>query len=104
MHSYQQTLTDPKRYSAKKHVVPVNFYCQAPEAKQVSIMGDFNRWNAHSHALTRMPDGAWRCQIPLNHGHHQYVFVVDGQPVLDPRASGVSRNAKNERVSMLFVS
>ena len=83
---------------------PVHFYCQAPEARQVSIMGDFNNWDANSHPMQQMVDGSWRVEVTLHHGHHQYVFVVDGQLVLDPRAQGISRNAKNERVSLIAVS
>jgi len=54
--------------------------------------------------MTRHPDGSWSVQVPLHHGHHLYRFLVDGQPTLDPRAQGVVRNARNERVSMIPVS
>ena len=54
--------------------------------------------------LKRMPDGAWRTEVMLNHGHHHYLFVVDGKPTLDPRAQGVARNERNEKVSLLAVS
>ena len=104
MHDYKQALNDPKRYSARKHAIPVNFYCNAPEARQVSVVGEFNQWNSATHPMSQMPDGGWHCQIVLQHGHHQYLFQVDGQGQLDPRAAGVSRNEKNERVSLIFVS
>jgi hypothetical protein len=42
--------------------------------------------------------------LELTHGHHQYLFLVDGQPVLDPKASGIARNDRNERVSLIAVS
>ena len=51
-----------------------------------------------------MPDGNWRGEVPLHHGHHLYAFVVDGKLTLDPRAQGISRNEKNERVSLIAVS
>jgi 1,4-alpha-glucan branching enzyme len=92
------------RYSAKKMVKPVNFICVAPGAKHVYLTGDFNGWDAAAHPMHRQPDGAWMLQIPLHHGHHHYRFLVDGKPVLDPRAHGVGRDAKNERVSLLAVS
>lgn len=104
MHSYTQALSDPKRYSAKKRAVPVNLFCNAPEAASVCVAGDFNQWAPGAHPMARQVDGAWRCQIALSPGHHQYVFLVDGQAVLDPQASGVTRNERNERVSMIFVS
>src|SRR3954465_4941267 len=92
------------RYSAKKHLKPVIFICQAPAAREVFVTGDFNDWDFDSHPMLRQPDGAWRVELPLNHGHHHYLFVVDGKPALDPRAQGVARNHKNEKVSLIAVS
>ncbi len=83
---------------------PVAFVCLAPSASGVFLMGDFNDWDATSIPMKRQPDGAWRCELPLNHGHHHYLFNIDGKPVLDPRAQGVARNEKNEKVSLLAVS
>lgn len=92
------------RYSAKKMAKPVNFVCVAPDAKHVSVVGDFNQWQAHATPMKRQVDGAWTIQLALNHGHHHYLFIVDGKPVLDPRAQGIARNEKNERVSLVAVS
>ncbi|MEW6157719.1 MAG: isoamylase early set domain-containing protein [Verrucomicrobiota bacterium] len=92
------------RYSGKHFSVPVNFVCYAPEARHVSLIGDFNGWDASANPMKRQPDGAWLIQISLSHGHHLYLFQVDGKRVLDPRAQGVARNHSNERVSMIAVS
>ena len=92
------------RYSSKSMAKPVNFFCLAPEAKAVAIVGDFNDWNSHSHPMLRQADGSWHLQLPLQHGHHHYTFLVDGRPSLDPRAMGIARNEKNERVSLIAVS
>jgi 1,4-alpha-glucan branching enzyme len=92
------------RYSAKAQSKPINFYCNAPEAKQVSIAGDFNDWDAQSHPMHQQPDGTWFVQVHLAHGHHHYWFVVDGKPMLDPRAQGTARNEVNEKVSLIAVS
>jgi len=83
---------------------PLNFYCAAPEAKEVFIIGDFNDWDSTANPLKKQPDGNWLGQIQLNHGHHHYLFLVDGKPALDPRAQGVGRNEKNEKVSLIAVS
>jgi len=91
-------------YSAKKMAKPVNFICLAPGAQQVNLIGDFNDWDPAAFPMKRQPDGAWLVQIPLNHGHHHYQFLVDGKPTLDPRAQGIARNEKNEKVSVLAVS
>jgi 1,4-alpha-glucan branching enzyme len=92
------------RYSARKMSKPINFVCRAPEATQVFLAGEFNQWDPASHPMARQADGAWMIQVPLCHGHHQYQFLVDGQGMLDPKAQGVARNARGERVSLLSVS
>jgi 1,4-alpha-glucan branching enzyme len=98
------SLKTPGRYSAKKAIRPTNFSVFAPDAKHVAIIGDFNGWQPEANPMRRQPDGAWIVQIPLHHGHHRYQFLMDGKPVLDPRAQGVARNDKNERVSIIAVS
>ena len=92
------------RYNAKGMAKPVNFLCIAPEAQEVSIIGDFNNWEPGSHAMNRQVDGSWSTQIDLHHGHHRYQFLIDGKATLDPRANGVVRNEANERVSLIAVS
>ena len=104
MHRPYIQIAHPNRYSAKKMQKPVNFICNAPAAKSVSLVGDFNDWDPTAYPMKQQPDGAWMIQIPLNHGHHHYQFVVDGKPTLDPRAQGVARNEQNEKVSLLAVS
>lgn len=94
----------PKAYSAKNMVKPVPFVCRALQAQAVFIMGDFNDWDPSAHPMRRQPDGAWRLDVPLNHGHHHYMFVVDGKPMLDPRAQGIARDHKGEKVSLVSVS
>jgi 1,4-alpha-glucan branching enzyme len=92
------------RYSARNMAKPINFFCVAPEAASVQLVGDFNDWQPAAHSLVRQPDGSWHIIVPVHHGHHRYVFLVDGKPTLDPRATGVARNEKNERVSLIAVS
>ena len=94
----------PNNYSAKNILKPVAFFCSAPQAQAVFVAGDFNDWDPSSHPMKRMPDGAWRADIQLNHGHHHYLFVIDGKLALDPRAQGIARNEKNEKVSLVSVS
>ena len=83
---------------------PINFVCVAPTARQVHLAGDFNEWDPLALPMWKQPDGAWLLQVPLHHGHHQYVFLVDGKPVLDPHAHGVARDPKGEKVSLIAVS
>ncbi len=54
--------------------------------------------------MHRMPDGHWMASLELSHGHHRYVFLVDGEPQLDPNATGIARDDRNQRVSLIAVS
>ena len=94
----------PDRYSARWTRHHVDFFCDAPEAKSVQLVGDFNGWDPAATPMRRMPDGRWMASLELHHGHHQYRFLVDGTPMLDPAASGVTRNDANEPVSLIPVS
>ena len=87
---------------AKHPVSPAHFYCQAPGAKSVELTGDFNHWRPFP--MERRGDGWWFLQVMLGPGHHQYRFLVDGRPVLDPRAMGVVRNREDGEASVIAIS
>jgi 1,4-alpha-glucan branching enzyme len=87
-----------------KNLRAMNFICNAPTATTVSLVGDFNDWNPSAHLMKQMPDGGWLLTVELKHGHHRYAFLVDGVLTLDPRAQGITRSDKGERVSLIPVS
>ena len=87
-----------------KNLRPVNFVCNATQAQSVSLVGDFNQWNPAANPMKQMPDRSWLLNVELKHGHHRYAFLVDGVLTLDPRAQGITRNDKGERVSLVPVS
>ena len=99
---FEKSTANP--YSAKGMTKPVNFHCAAPAAQSVYLVGDFNGWNPTSHPMRRREDGWWFIEVQLNHGHHQYQFLVDGKLTLDPKGTGIARNERNERVSLIAVS
>jgi 1,4-alpha-glucan branching enzyme len=82
----------------------VVFICDAPAAAAVTLIGDFNHWNTHSHPLQKQPDGGWLLRMEMKHGHHRYAYLVDGALTLDPRAMGVTRNDEGQRVALIAVS
>jgi 1,4-alpha-glucan branching enzyme len=92
------------RHPARKTIKPINFICNAPDAKRVTVVGDFNDWDPNAHPLRRQVDGTWSAQVTIGHGHHHYLFLVDDKPTLDPRAQGIARHEQNEKVSLLAVS
>src|SRR5215831_18944492 len=90
--------------SAKQKSKLINFFYSAPEAAAVYLIGDFNGWNPNAHPLRRRDHGWWSLQVRLEPGHHEYLFVVDGIPKLDPHATGTTRNARYKSVSLVAVS
>lgn len=68
------------------------------------VIGDFNDWHPTATPMKKHVDGSWHAQLMLGHGHHHYQFLIDGKPMLDPRAQGIARNERNEKVSLLAVS
>lgn len=91
-------------YSAHRNLRAVNFVSVAPEARAVSLVGDFNHWDPQAHPMQRQPDGAWALKVELRHGHHRYAFSMDGVLTLDPRAQGITRDDHGHRVSLIPVS
>jgi 5'-AMP-activated protein kinase regulatory beta subunit len=63
----------------------IRFALKAPGAEEVSLMGDFNRWNAKTHKMKRAENGVWRKVILLPPGRYEYKFLVDRQWLNDPR-------------------
>ncbi len=91
-------------FNYHKPLRAVNFACIAPQAKAVSLVGDFNNWDPAANPMKQMTDRSWLITMELKHGHHRYAFLVDGVLTLDPRAQGITRNDKGERVSLVPVS
>ena len=66
----------------------VKFVLVAPQAQNVSLVGDFNEWDLAKTPMTRSGEsGLWTVVLPLSAGRHLYAFVVDGSSwVQDPSA------------------
>ena len=68
----------------------VQFVLVAPAARKVTVVGDFNDWDA-AHASFQAEHrggGVWSVTAPVPMGHHRYSFVVDDSVwVADPAAS-----------------
>lgn len=57
----------------------VQFVLVAPGAQAVSLVGDFNGWNASATPLRPSGrGGVWTVEVPLDAGRYTYSFVVDG--------------------------
>ena len=68
-------------------IVPHRFEIEAPDARRVCLVGDFNGWKICEAPLRRDPEsGRWALQIEIPRGRHEYMFVVDDGWVTDPGA------------------
>lgn len=83
--------------------VLTQFMLNAPDAREVSLAGDFTRWQP-AYTMTRSEQGVWTVVVPLDPGIHQYSFVVDGERwVPDPAAPAVNDGfgGLNSRIAVL---
>lgn len=59
-----------------------------PDARSVSVAGDFNGWNPAKTKLERTDGGMWTVTLPLKPGRYEYMFVIDGKEwIADPFAA-----------------
>jgi 1,4-alpha-glucan branching enzyme len=69
----------------------VEFSFFRPEAKQVSLSGDFNGWHKTSMPMSKDPDGWWRYDVRLAPGQYEFRYLSDGQWFTDYAAFGLER-------------
>jgi hypothetical protein len=70
--------------------VIVQFRLGDAEAREVTLVGDFNGWRP-AHQLHQVDRGVWSVDVALAPGVYNYVFVVDGKTMrLDPLAPRVT--------------
>ena len=64
-----------------------NFFLTFPGAKKVELQADFNGWGKVPLELKGYSRGYFEISVALAAGEYKYVFVVDGEDVLDPNNS-----------------
>jgi hypothetical protein len=73
--------------AAAVDTLPVHFSVVAPNAAQVTIVGDFNHWNPTSLPMRRSSDGrVWEVDVRLPLGRYSYSYLIDGKLAADPSA------------------
>lgn len=83
----------------------VRFAISAPDARSVTLVGDFNGWTRSGTELSASAvPGVWTITLPLSPGRHEYAFLIDGERwVVDPTAVIVSDDFGTE-TSVVTVS
>lgn len=54
------------------------FRVWAPRAQAVSVVGDFNSWDASAHPMHKITGGIWECFVPGGATYDSYKFAVTG--------------------------
>jgi 1,4-alpha-glucan branching enzyme len=62
----------------------VLFSLKAPDARAVSVVGDFNGWRNDAHPMKMHETGQWEKHLFLSPGRYEYKFIVDDQWWEDP--------------------
>ena len=94
-----------KQFIKTKPVCKVTFSVVAKEAKEVSVVGDFNNWSVIEGALSKLKNGTFKGVFDLNKdAAYEFKYVIDGAFVNEPEADSFKWNefAGNEN-SVLVV-
>ena len=54
------------------------FRVWAPQARAVSVVGDFNFWDTNAHPMYKITDGIWECFLAGGRTYDAYKFAVTG--------------------------
>lgn len=72
----------------------VLFSINAPNAREIYVVGDFNDWKTDDVArLAKFDDGKWAKKLDLQPGRYKYKFVVDGEWVVDSQNNEREQNS-----------
>ena len=83
--SYLSMAEGPEPHKTKKITYrltgreKVEFRLYRPEARMVTIVGDFNNWNPENDLLMKSSDGIWRLTKRIPAGRYRYQYIVDGK-------------------------
>jgi len=94
-----------KEYTKTRRSCKVTFELVAGDAKEVTLLGDFNEWNASTHPMKRRKDGSFSLSISLKPGNeYKYRFFADGTTWLnDPEADKLVPNSFGTEDSVVTV-
>jgi len=68
------------------------FEFMAPDAKKVSLAGDFNNWDSSANLMKKDKKGVWKATVTLKPGRYEYRFLVDGNWQNDLSCAGCVPN------------
>lgn len=83
---------------------PYPFVVLAPRATRVSLVGDFNDWDAARAPMRRLGAGSavWTTVVPLVPGRYRYAFLADGARWLADPAAPLARDEEFDSPSSVL--
>lgn len=89
---------------AARSAVTVRLSFYAPQAQQVAVAGDFNKWTIGSDLMDRRNGGLWTIDLTLQPGRYSYMFVLDGTTwVADPGADSFQDDGFGSRNAVMRI-
>ena len=83
-----------KQYLKSKPVCKVTFEVSAKEANSVSVVGDFNDWNAGTTPLKKLKNKKFKGIVSLEKGNsYEFKYLVDGTYVNEEKPDALKWNA-----------
>jgi len=73
-----------RKMSSKQKTKKIQFSLKAVDARKVSLVGEFNKWNPDADPMQGDGSGTWTKTKMLSPGNIEYKFWVDGQWIQDP--------------------
>ena len=70
----------------------VEFRFYRPNATDVRIAGDFNKWCRNSMTMRHEGSGWWTVTATIDSGDHRFRYYADGQWFTDYAANGVEQS------------
>ena len=84
--------TEGGRKGVKSLERKIHFEFSAPEAKEVSVAGNFNQWNTQANPMKKDKKGIWKATLSLEPGGYEYRYFADGNWENDPSCSSCVTN------------
>jgi len=82
-----------KQFVKTKPVCKVTFSVEAKEAKEASVVGDFNNWSAEEGALNKLKNGTFKGVFDLDKDKaYEFKYLIDGEYVNETEADSFKWN------------
>jgi len=82
----------------------ITFSLNVPEARKVSLVGEFNNWDPKKHPMKSEGNGQWTKRVILEPGTYEYKFLVDENWMLDTKNDHSRLNSYGTLNNVIMVS